>query len=72
MKTITLQVEGMSCNNCVKAIEEALNHIGAEARVHLSENTVEAKYDESRLNPNALRSAIEDEGYDVVGELEEI
>lgn len=72
MKRITLQVDGMSCDHCVKAVEEALKHIGANARVHLSEKTVQATYDEARLNPNALQSAIEDEGYDVLGfEIEE-
>lgn len=66
MKTVTLHVEGMSCDHCVKSVQEALEYIGAQARVSLSENRVEADFDESRLNVNALKSAIEDQGYDVL------
>lgn len=65
MQTITLQVEGMSCNHCVNAVEGALTKLGAEAKVDLSAKSVSVSYDESKLSVADIKQAIEDQGYDV-------
>ncbi|WP_223068024.1 copper ion binding protein [Paenibacillus caui] len=66
MKTVTLQVEGMSCNHCVKAVEGAVQEAGGTGKVNLQAKMVEVTFDESKLGLDAIKEAIEDQGYDVV------
>jgi copper chaperone len=69
MATLTLQVEGMSCNHCVNAVETALKEIGASGKVDLAARKVEVTYDETSLNADKIKEAIEEQGYDVIGTL---
>ncbi|UVI33792.1 copper ion binding protein [Paenibacillus spongiae] len=62
----TLQVQGMSCNHCVNSIEGALQEIGAKGKVDLANNTVEISYDENMISFEAVKDAIEEQGYEVV------
>lgn len=66
MAQTTLKVEGMSCNHCVKSVEGALKNIGAQGTVNLEAKTVTVEYDAAKLDEAALKSAIEEQGYDVV------
>jgi len=66
MKTEMLQVKGMSCQHCVQAVEKALRDIGASGRVDLSSGSVTVEYDETNVTLQAIKDAIEDQGYDVV------
>lgn len=66
MRTITLNVEGMSCNHCVNTIEKTLKELGAAGKVDLAAKTVEVSFDESSLTLDAIKEAIEEQGYDVV------
>lgn len=66
MQNITLQVKGMSCGHCVNSIEGALREIGASGKVDLAGHKVAVEYDESKLSLEAIKEAIEDQGYDVV------
>jgi copper chaperone len=58
-----LNVEGMTCGHCQRAIERAINALGGTARVDLAGGTVEVA---GITDAAAVRSAIEDEGYRVV------
>lgn len=66
MANVTLKVEGMSCNHCVNAVEGAVKELGATAKVDLASKSVEVSYDENKLTVEAVKAAIEDQGYDVV------
>lgn len=66
MSNVTLKVEGMSCNHCVNSIEGALRNLGASGKVDLAAKEVVVEFDESKLSLNAIKEAIEDQGYDVV------
>ncbi|MGZ0051081.1 copper ion binding protein [Brevibacillus gelatini] len=66
MKNVTLNVEGMSCNHCVNTVEKTLKELGAEGKVNLAAKTVEVSYNESTLTLEAIKEAIEEQGYDVV------
>ncbi|BCU82283.1 copper chaperone CopZ [Polycladomyces abyssicola] len=68
MQTITLRVEGMSCNHCKQAVEGALKKLtGVErAEVNLAEKKVTVWYDETGATVEQMKEAIEDQGYDVV------
>ncbi|HBU84607.1 MAG TPA: copper chaperone [Paenibacillus sp.] len=66
MSNITLNVTGMSCNHCVKSVEEAVKNAGADGKVDLAAGTVAVEYDEQKVNVDQIKAAIEDQGYDVV------
>jgi copper chaperone len=66
MTQAILKVEGMSCGHCAKSVEGALQSIGAKGSVNLEAKTVTVEYDESKVTEAALKSAIEEQGYDVV------
>ena len=62
-----ITIEGMSCSHCVKHVSEALKELGAsEVSVSLEQKlaTVEVADD---VTDEAIKVAIEDAGYDVVG-----
>ncbi|PQP83756.1 copper resistance protein CopZ [Paenibacillus sp. PCH8] len=66
MSNVTLNVTGMSCNHCVKSVEEAVKNAGASGQVDLGAGTVAVEYDEQTVNVDQIKAAIEDQGYDVV------
>lgn len=66
MKQATLAVKGMSCNHCVHSVEGAVKNLGASAQVNLSANSVAVEFDESRTSLEAIKEAIEEQGYEVV------
>ncbi|MFK7696556.1 copper ion binding protein [Paenibacillus sp. HJGM_3] len=66
MQKVELKVEGMSCGHCVNSVEGAVKALGATARVNLSAKSVSVDYDESSVTLQAIKDAIEEQGYDVV------
>lgn len=58
-----VKIEGMSCMHCVKHVENALSALeGVESfKVEVGSAVVEGN-----VSDEALKSAIEEEGYDVV------
>lgn len=66
MQNVTLKVEGMSCGHCVNSVEGALKEIGAKAKVDLNAGQVSIEFDESKLNLDKIKEAIEEQGYSVV------
>lgn len=68
MQKIILKVEGMSCNHCVATIEKNVAAmIGVnEATANLSDKTVTIEFDETKVTEKAIRTTIENQGYDVL------
>ncbi|NJJ38468.1 copper ion binding protein [Paenibacillus apii] len=66
MANVVLNVEGMSCGHCVSSVEKAVGNLGASAKADLTSKTVAVDYDDSKLSVDAIKEAIEDQGYDVV------
>lgn len=67
MEKVTLNVEGMSCNHCVKAIEGsvgALNGISS-VKVNLNASTVDVEFSPQKLSLDKIKEEIEEQGYDV-------
>ena len=67
MEHVSLDVKGMSCEHCVKAVE---THVGAlngveRVEVHLKEGKVEVEYNPESVSIETVKSTIEDQGYDV-------
>lgn len=67
MKSITLDVKGMTCGHCKMAVNGALTELeGVEnVEVNLETGKVEVSFDESKLDEAKMKEAIEDQGYDV-------
>lgn len=66
MTNVTLKVEGMSCNHCVNSVEQAVASAGAAGKVDLAAGKVDVKFDEKTVSLEAIKDAIEEQGYDVV------
>ncbi|MDA3129415.1 copper chaperone CopZ [Aliibacillus thermotolerans] len=68
MKTETIQVKGMSCDHCVKAVEGSVSKLSgvSKVNVNLSEGTVTVSYDERKTSHEEIVETIDDQGYDVV------
>lgn len=68
MDTITLKVEGMSCNHCVNAVEGSVGKLEgvSKVKVDLDNGTVDVELNSSKVSKDAIKDAIEDQGYDVV------
>lgn len=66
MANAVLKVEGMTCGHCVSAVEKAVGNVGASGTVDLASKKVSVEYDESKVTLEAVKAAIEDQGYDVV------
>lgn len=66
MQQATLNVEGMSCNHCVNAVEGAVKSVGAVGKVNLELKNVTIEYDDTKVNLDVIKEAIVEQGYDVV------
>lgn len=68
MEKISLNVSGMSCGHCVKAIEGSVGELEGvqKVEVHLSECKVDVEFNPSSISEAAIKETIDDQGYDVV------
>ena len=64
---ISLNVEGITCQHCVNAIEKAVGELNGveEVTVSLEEKKVVVEYDDERITADIIKDVIEDQGYDV-------
>ena len=67
MEQVTLSVSGMSCGHCVKAVEGSVGELtGVKGvKVNLEEGKVEVTFDPNSVSLEAIKEAIDDQGYDV-------
>ena len=67
MTTRTYSVDGMTCGHCIAAITDEVTKIGgvADVAVDLTANTVTVTGE--TLDDAAVRDAIDEAGYSVVG-----
>jgi Cu+-exporting ATPase len=65
---ITLQVGGMSCINCAKSIEKALNSREGvyNATVNFATEKVTAEYNREQISVAGIKKIIQDVGYQVI------
>ncbi|MGM9966355.1 MULTISPECIES: copper chaperone CopZ [unclassified Rummeliibacillus] len=62
---IQLNVEGMSCGHCVKAVENGVGSLNGvqNVSVNLEKGLVDVDYDNSKVTTENIKEAIEEEGY---------
>ncbi|WP_079432956.1 heavy-metal-associated domain-containing protein [Zoogloea sp. LCSB751] len=66
MENVVIKVGGMSCQGCVKNVTGALSATPGVVSVEVSLEQGEARvsYDPAKVSANALRTVIEDAGFD--------
>lgn len=67
MEKKTFIVEGMSCNHCKQAVEKAVGALAGvkSAEVDLAAKQLTVEFDASVLGIAQIKSAVEEQGYDV-------
>jgi len=67
MDNITLNVSGMSCEHCVKAVNNALAAIAGvkDIAVSLKDGKVSFSHDPAKAPLDVIKAAITEEGYEV-------
>ena len=67
MEKITLNVQGMSCNHCVKSIEGSVGELKgvSTVKVHLDNGTVDVEYNPNEASLEKIKETIDDQGYEV-------
>jgi copper chaperone len=68
METITMNVQGMTCGGCVASVTRVLKAVPgvADVAVTLKPGSATVTFDPARTAAPALRTAVEDAGFDVV------
>ncbi len=68
MEKAVLNVEGMSCSHCEKAIKTAVGALEGvkSVTVDLMGKTVTVEFDAGKVTLDAIKEQIEDQGYDVI------
>ncbi len=67
MQTVVLNVNGMSCSHCERAVKNAVGALGGvkSVTVSLNEKTVTVEHDPAQSPVDAIKAAIIEEGYEV-------
>lgn len=67
MEKVTLNVVGMSCGHCVKAIEGSVGELPGvlNVKVHLESGKVDVEYSPVEVSLDKIKETIDDQGYDV-------
>ncbi|MGC9522235.1 MAG: bifunctional DNA-formamidopyrimidine glycosylase/DNA-(apurinic or apyrimidinic site) lyase [Anaerolineae bacterium] len=70
METKTLNVEGMSCQMCVKHVTQALEDVAgvSDVKVDLASGTARITYDPASATLQAFENAVAEAGYRIAGE----
>ncbi|MDR6999457.1 copper chaperone CopZ [Neobacillus niacini] len=67
MEKITLNVKGMSCGHCVKAVEGSLGALCgiSSVKVDLKGAKVDVEFNPNEISLEKIKETIDDQGYDV-------
>lgn len=65
MTTKKFDIEGMTCNHCVKAVEIELSKLDLDKK-NVEIGSAEVTYEENKTNENQIKQAIKEAGYKAV------
>ncbi|TKC15365.1 copper chaperone CopZ [Robertmurraya kyonggiensis] len=67
MENVILNVKGMSCGHCVKAVEGSVGELKGvnSVKVNLEEGTVAIDFNNAEVTLDQIKETIDDQGYDV-------
>lgn len=63
MRQATIQIEGMSCEHCLKAVSRALSAVPGVKIDAIRIGRANVSYDESTTTPSRLEAAVAEAGY---------
>lgn len=65
--SITLNINGMTCNGCVNSVTHALNQVQGvlQVQVHLNLHQAVICFDDNQTHVHQLKQTIEDVGFEV-------
>lgn len=65
MRTLTLEIEGMHCTGCARALERALSRVPGvrTARVSYEDEVARLLIDPELASPESLTGVVEEAGY---------
>jgi len=68
MQKTKLKISGMSCQHCVKTVEDAWTALEGvqRAKVNLRKGEAVVRFNELRVNPITLKDAIKAAGFEVL------
>lgn len=68
MQTMKLKIEGMTCQGCVRSVQQALQHLPGvdKVMIDLAQGTATIDYQEGKLDPQSCIQTIENAGFDVI------
>lgn len=64
MKQVKLEVSGMSCGHCIKAVRDALTAIPGAKVENVQIGAATVNFDETQTTVGALVDAVSDAGYE--------
>ncbi len=66
MEEVTIRVEGMSCEACVRNVTGVLKAVPgvADAQVRLQDAAATVQFDPAKVDVARLRAAVEEAGFD--------
>lgn len=64
-KTETIEIEGMSCQHCVRAVREALEETPGVDVEHVEIGSARLRYDPESTDRGRIVEAVEEAGYAV-------
>ena len=67
MEKVTLNVQGMSCDHCVRAVEGSVGELNGvnSVKVNLKSKTVDVEFNNQEVSLDKIKETIDDQGYDV-------
>ena len=67
MEKVTLNVEGMSCGHCVKAVESSVGALNGVSTVvvDLESKKVDVEFNQDEVTLDKIKETIDDQGYEV-------
>ncbi|WML51787.1 copper chaperone CopZ [Neobacillus sp. PS3-12] len=67
MEKVTLNVQGMSCGHCVKAVEGSVGALSGVSlvKVDLKAAKVDVEFNPQEVSLDKIKDTIDDQGYDV-------
>jgi copper ion binding protein len=66
MTTQTLDIGGMSCGHCLRAVKDALSEMPGVTLDEVRIGKAVVTFDEATVTPEAIAEAVRDAGYDVL------
>ena len=64
MERLRLEIDGMSCDHCVRAVSTALRALPGVAVEEVAIGRATVDYDPARTTPEQVMEAVADEGYE--------